>query len=191
MLRAWFPAIAAVLMIGRVVFFVILGLAAVLLGPSLMLDRLPAPASAARTAADVATDPPARETGAREAYSYRETALRGDARGQFAADALVDGVRVHMLVDTGASDVVVSAGTAARLGLKPSGRGLRVIQTANGRTTAWPVRLYHLSFGGIYMNDVEALALPPEAGDVNLLGESFLQRLISVEQRDGMLILRQ
>jgi predicted aspartyl protease len=41
------------------------------------------------------------------------------------------------------------------------------------------------------MNDVEALVLAPEAGEINLLGESFLKRLVSVEQRDGMLILRQ
>ena len=48
-----------------------------------------------------------------------------------------------------------------------------------------------LSFAGLYMNDVEALILTPEAGEVNLLGESFLKRLVSVEQRDGLLILRQ
>jgi predicted aspartyl protease len=41
------------------------------------------------------------------------------------------------------------------------------------------------------MNDVEALILAPEAGEINLLGESFLKRLVSVEQRQGMLILRQ
>jgi predicted aspartyl protease len=41
------------------------------------------------------------------------------------------------------------------------------------------------------MNDVEALILTPEAGEANLIGESFLKRLVSVEQRNGMLILRQ
>ena len=41
------------------------------------------------------------------------------------------------------------------------------------------------------MNDVEALILSPEAGEINLLGESFLKRLVSVEQRNGTLILRQ
>ena len=41
------------------------------------------------------------------------------------------------------------------------------------------------------MNDVEAFILTPEAGDIDLLGESFLKRLTSVEQRSGMLILRQ
>ena len=34
---------------------------------------------------------------------YREASLAADARGQYAADALVDGVSVRMLVDTGAS----------------------------------------------------------------------------------------
>ena len=96
-----------------------------------------------------------------------------------------------MLVDTGASDVVVSASTAARLGLIPSEGQRRAIQTANGQSTAAPAVLSRLSFGGLTMNDVEALILAPEAGEVNLLGESFLKRLVSVEQRDGLLILRQ
>jgi len=122
---------------------------------------------------------------------YREIALRADARGQYAADTLVNGMPVRMLVDTGASDIVISASTAARLGLAPSSAPARIIQTANGRSTASPAVLSNVSFGGLYMNDVEALILAPEAGEVNLLGASFLRRLVSVEQRDGMLILRQ
>ncbi len=51
--------------------------------------------------------------------------------------------------------------------------------------------LSRLSFAGLYMNDVEAPILTPGAGEVNLLGKSFLQRLVSIEQRDGVLILRQ
>jgi aspartyl protease family protein len=96
-----------------------------------------------------------------------------------------------MLVDTGASDVFVSASTAARLGLVPWGGRRRTIQTANGQSTATPAVLRDLSFGGLYMTDVEALVLAPEAGEINLLGESFLKRLVSVEQRAGVLILRQ
>ncbi len=104
---------------------------------------------------------------------------------------LVNGAPVQMLVDTGASYVVVSASTAARLGLAPSRGRKRVMQTANGQSVATPTILRSVSLDGLYMNDVEALILAPEAGDVNLLGASFLKRLISVEQRDGMLILRQ
>ena len=181
-------------MIGRAVFLASLGLALALLGSFCLLDRLPAPvpapASAARARAALADDALPSKPPERQSSGYREALLEGDGRGQYAADALVNGLPVRMLVDTGASDVVLSASTAARLALAPSGRP-RAIQTANGRTTASPALLSHVSFGGLYMNDVEALILAPEAGEVNLLGESFLKRLVSVEQRDGVLILRQ
>ena len=65
------------------------------------------------------------------------------------------------------------------------------IKTANGELLASPVALASVSFGGLYLRDVQALILAPEAGDVNLLGANFLKRLVSVEQRDGVLILRQ
>ena len=176
-------------MLGRVIFVATMGVVGALLGSFSLLVRLPAPAPVAAAPAPAAQSPlgntAAEEGSARRVFTYRESALRADARGQYAADALVNGMPVHMLVDTGASDVVVSASTAARLGLIPSERR-RTIQTANGRSTASPAILSHISFGGLYMNDVEALILAPEAGEVNLLGESFLRRLVSVEQRDGM-----
>ena len=183
-------------MFGRAIFVAALGVAAALLGSFSLLERLPAPApvAAAPAPAALATasdNAAAEKDPARRVFSYRESELRADAHGQYAADALVNGLPVHMLVDTGASDVVVSASTAARLGLIPSEGHKRTIQTANGKSTASPVVLSHVTFGGLYMNDVEALILAPEAGEVNLLGESFLKRLISVEQQDGMLILRQ
>ena len=127
----------------------------------------------------------------RESSGYREALLEADERGQYAGEALINGLPVHMLVDTGASDVFVSASTAHRLGLVPSGGRKRAIQTANGQSTASPAVLRRVSLGGLYMNDVEALVLAPEAGEINLLGESFLKRLLSVEQRNGTLILRQ
>ena len=96
-----------------------------------------------------------------------------------------------MLIDTGATEVCISASTARRLGLSPSGGRKRLIQTANGQSTADPTILSSLSLDGLYMNDVDALILAPEAGEVNLLGASFLKRLVSVEQRNGALVLRQ
>jgi aspartyl protease family protein len=180
-------------MFGRVILVATLGVAAALLGSLSLVERLPAPApvAAAPSPAAVAASAPSLEPPERQSPGYREALLEADGRGQYAADALIDGEPVRMLVDTGASDVFVSASTAARLGLVPSGGRKRAIQTANGKSTASPAVLRRLSFGGLCMNDVEALILAPEAGEVNLLGESFLKRLISVEQRDGMLILRQ
>ena len=126
-----------------------------------------------------------------KAIAYREASLQADPRGQYSADALVNGSPVRMLVDTGATAVVISTSTAARVGaVARSGPKWRV-KTANGEAIASPVILNSVSFGGLYLNDVQALILPPEAGEVNLLGASFLKRLVSVEQRNGMLMLRQ
>ncbi len=185
-------------MFGRVIFVLILGVAAALLGSFSLLDRLSAPAAVVAASAPAAEAPAGavaetRSLAPAESPSpgYREAVLQADARGQYAAGVLVNGLPVRMLVDTGASDVFVSASTAARLGLAPSGGRKRRIQTANGQSTASPTVLRHISLDGLYMNDVEALILAPEAGEIDLLGESFLKRLTSVEQRSGMLILRQ
>jgi len=178
-------------MLGRAILAATLCVVAALLGSFSLLARLPAPAPVTLAPAPAASDVPSLEPPERQSSVYREALLEADGRGQYAADALVNGTPVRMLVDTGASDVFVSAATAARLGLAVGQGPARAIVTANGRSRAWPTRLSHVSFGGLYMSDVEALVLAPEAGEVNLLGESFLKRLLSVEQRDGMLILRQ
>jgi aspartyl protease family protein len=184
-------------MFGRVIFVLIIGVAAALLGSFSLLDRLsaPAPVAAAPTPAaeapDGAAEAPSPEPSERQSSGYREALLEADQRGQYAAGVLINGVPVQMLVDTGASEVCVSASTARRLGLSPSGGPRYSVKTANGVSTASPTILRSLSLDGLYMNDVEALILAPEAGEVNLLGESFLKRLVSVEQRNGTLILRQ
>jgi aspartyl protease family protein len=164
-----------------------------LLGSSFLLNRLPAPApaSAAGATSEAAAEAPSPEPAQGESSGYREALLEADQRGQYAAGVLVNGAPVPMLIDTGASDVCVSASTARRLGLSPSGGRRRLMQTANGQSTASPTVLRSVSLGGLYLNDVEALILAPDAGEVNLLGESFLKRLLSVEQRNGTLVLRQ
>jgi aspartyl protease family protein len=185
-------------MFGRVIFAVILGVAAALLGSFSLLERLSAPTSVAAAPAPAAQTPAGWVADAgppdppqRQSSGYREALLEADQRGQYAAEVSVNGSPVRMLVDTGATQVCVSASTARRLGLSPSGGRTLRIQTANGQSTAFPTILRSLSFDGLYMNDVEALILAPEAGEVNLLGESFLKRLVSVEQRNGALVLRQ
>ena len=183
-------------MFGRVIFVLILAVAAALLASFSLLDRLPAPAPVSAAPASVAEAPAEAADAASPAppepqsSGYREAACK-PIRGQYAAGVLINGVPVQMLVDTGASYVVVSASTARRLGLSGSGGRRYTIKTANGVSTAFPTILRTVSLDGLYMHDVEALILTPEAGEVNLLGASFLKRLVSVEQRGGMLILRQ
>jgi aspartyl protease family protein len=180
-------------MFGRVIFFATVCVALALVGSLLLLNRLPepAPASAAGATGDLAAEAPSPTQPRRQSSGYREALFEADQHGQYAAEVSINGVPVRMLVDTGATQVCVSASTARRLGLSPSGGRTLLIQTANGQSTASPTTLRSLSFDGLYMNDVEAIILAPEAGEVNLLGESFLKRLVSVEQHNGALILRQ
>jgi len=180
-------------MFGRVIFFATVCVALALVGSLLLLNRLPepTPASAAGATAALAAEAPSPTQPRRQSPGYREALLEADQHGQYAAEVSINGVPVRMLVDTGATQVCVSASTARRLGLSPSGGRKLLIQTANGQSTASPTTLRSLSFDGLYMNDVEAIILAPEAGEVNLLGESFLKRLVSVEQHNGALILRQ
>jgi aspartyl protease family protein len=182
-------------MFRRAIVFSAAVVALALAASSLLLNRLPesqparAPASAADATTPVEAKAPAPSQ--RESFSYREALLEADQHGQYAAEVAINGVPVRMLVDTGATQVCIAASTARRLGLGPSGGRGVVIQTANGQSTASPTMLRSLSLDGLYMNEVEALILAPEAGEVNLLGESFLKRLVSVEQGNGRLVLRQ
>jgi aspartyl protease family protein len=184
-------------MFGRVIVLAALGVALALVGSSFLLNRLPEPQPASAGAAGAvaaeapAPEPPSSAPPQRQSSGYREALLAADPRGQYAAEVSVNGSPVRMLIDTGATQVCVSASTARRLALSPSSGRSLLIQTANGQSTASPTILRSVSLDGLYMNDVEALILAPEAGEVNLLGASFLKRLVSVEQHNGALVLRQ
>ena len=140
---------------------------------------------AAPTKADVALSLPTQSEGA-------EASIDADGGGQYATEVYINGAPVKMLVDTGATMVVISYQTASRIGLQVlnadyTGRA----QTANGLAAVAPVTLREVTVGPIYIGDVKALVAAPGAGAVDLLGMSFLRRLASVEQRSGKLILRQ
>jgi len=142
----------------------------------------PAPAALA-TVAVAAADP---------GPGYRAASIAADAGGQYRARALIEGQDVDVMIDTGATVVALTSETAARLGVTlDTSRPRWRMNTANGVALANPVTLRSVSLGAIYMDDVQAVVMPPGASSVNLLGASFLKRLVSVEQRDGMLVLRQ
>ena len=96
-----------------------------------------------------------------------------------------------MLVDTGASTVVLKPADAQTLGVDMSKLRYTVpVQTANGTTYAAHVRLKRISVGAIGFNDVEALVSKPGALKDSLLGMSFLNRLRSYEFSGEFLTLR-
>jgi aspartyl protease family protein len=122
----------------------------------------------------------------------RSVELPADGGGQYSAEARVNGSPVHMIVDTGATFVSLSADAASRVGVVVSDADYTArVRTANGVARAAPVTLVGVSVGDVYVPEVQALVLDRQAGPINLLGMSFLRRLSAVEQRRNMLILRQ
>jgi aspartyl protease family protein len=121
----------------------------------------------------------------------RSVRIRRRSNGHFVVKTQVNGVSLEMLVDTGASTVVLKPADAQKLGIDVERLRYSVpVQTANGTTYAAHVRLRNLTLGPISLNDVEALVAKPGALKENLLGMSFLSRLRSYEFTTDMLTLR-
>ena len=101
------------------------------------------------------------------------------ADGHYWADALIDGKAVRVMVDTGASVVVLTPDDAVRLGLRlKTGDFSATVITASGPVRAAPVGLRTVAVAGARVEDVEALVV--ERGlPHSLLGMSYLGRLSS------------
>jgi aspartyl protease family protein len=183
-------------MLKNALIFAIAALTIAFAAPSFFAAMDGAVAPGVRSATADAAAPPAipvaTAAAATPATDYRAASIAADAGGQYRARALIEGQDVDVMIDTGATVVALTSETAARLGvaLDPS-RPRWKMNTANGVALASPVTLRSVSLGAIYMDDVQAVVMPPGASSINLLGASFLKRLVSVEQRDGTLVLRQ
>ena len=111
--------------------------------------------------------------------------------GSFALAMQVNGARILMVLDTGASSVVLTQEAARAAGLPLEILNYSVsVETANGRARAAPVMLDRVSIGTITERSVAALVAQGGALRSNLLGMSFLNRLQSWEVRGDKLLLR-
>ena len=115
---------------------------------------------------------------------------RGHA-GEFQVATQVNGTRVPMLLDTGASAVVLTQDAARAAGLPLEMLAYTVnIDTANGRTRAAAVTLDRLGGGTIVEHAVPALIAQPGQLKTSLLGMTFPNRLESYSVPSDKLILR-
>lgn len=111
--------------------------------------------------------------------------------GGFVVGARVNGAPVTLVLDTGASAVVLTQDDARAAGIALDSLRYDVtVETANGRARAAAVRLRTLSVGSIEERDVSALVSPPGALRTSLLGMTFLSRLQGFEIVGDRLILR-
>jgi aspartyl protease family protein len=129
--------------------------------------------------------------GAVSAPGERAVRIRRQSDGHFVARVIVDGAAMPMLVDTGASSVVLRPADAERIGIDTSTLAYAVpVSTANGTAFAARARIKSLTLGAIVISDVEVLVAQPGALSDNLLGMTFLSRLKSYEFSGDYLTLR-
>jgi aspartyl protease family protein len=111
--------------------------------------------------------------------------------GEFALRARINGVVAPMVVDTGATSVVLTYETAKAAGLPLELLDYDVdVETAGGHTKAARLTLDRLAIGKLVERSVPALVVPHGQMKTNLLGMSFLDRLESWEVRADHLMLR-
>ncbi len=113
--------------------------------------------------------------------------LKRGLDGHYRAEALINGKKIDVLVDTGATGVAISQGVADKLNLK-SINAIRT-NTANGDSIGYMVRLNSVKVGGVEAHDVAAMIAPGLDGDV-LLGMSFLGRM-DVRLYKGQMTIKQ
>ena len=102
----------------------------------------------------------------------------------------VNGTPVYFVVDTGASNIVLSKEDAARVGLEPDnlpyfGRAL----TANGEVKTAPVTLNEIRLGDLVDTRIPAQVNGRELSQ-SLLGMSYLNHWREIKISDGTLILQ-
>lgn len=112
------------------------------------------------------------------------------ADGHWRTEARVNGRKVEVLVDTGATLVALTQDDARAAGIDV--RNLRYserVRTASGTARAASVTLERVQIGAVRVEDVEAMVI--ERGlSVSLLGMSFLSRLDRFDVRGPTLRLR-
>ncbi len=121
----------------------------------------------------------------------RAVRIRKRRDGHFAATATVNGRAMTLMLDTGASTVVLKPADAVKAGIDVANLSYSMaVRTANGTTYAAPVRLDQISIGPIVITDVEALVAKPGNLNESLLGMSFLRRLRSFDFSGEYVTLR-
>ncbi|WP_298932344.1 TIGR02281 family clan AA aspartic protease [uncultured Ruegeria sp.] len=109
--------------------------------------------------------------------------------GHYYLPMLVNGEPITFLVDTGASQIVLNAQDAKRVGIDLDQLNyLGRASTANGVVRTAPVQLDSLALGPILDNGVSAWINEGDL-DKSLLGMDYLHRFSNIQFADGKLIL--
>ncbi len=124
--------------------------------------------------------------------SGRKARIKMDDRGHFVTDARMNGRRVPVLVDTGATSVAINKTTARKMGIRLSSSDFKyTVNTANGQTKAATAVIKRIEIGRVRVNNVRAMVLDDKSLKGTLLGMTFLGELRSFGVKNRQLILEQ
>jgi len=130
-----------------------------------------------------------RSAAAPAAVARTQVKLAADDRGMFVSEGAINGVPVRFMVDTGATFVSMSARDATRMGIDfQKGRPV-TMQTANGRTMNYLVKLDRVKLGDIELTDIEGVVGEQDM-PFALLGMSFLNRVEMLRDGPTMMLTR-
>ncbi len=115
--------------------------------------------------------------GWRQYFGSRSHTITANTRGHFVTTAHIDGIAIKLLIDTGATSVVLSRDDAHRLGIQARSLDFSVLfSTAGGVARAAPVTLDEIQVGDFAVSNVRAFVIDTPS-TISVLGMDFLSRL--------------
>ena len=159
-----------------------------------VMSRMPVPSGASANAVSVEAAQSNAGASATEAAQQvseldRSIDLTRDSSGYFYADVRINGAPIHLLVDTGATDIALSRDDAHMAGI-PTSIGMNDVigRGAEGAIKGEVVTLDHVSLGDKQVDRLPAIIL--NSGHQSLLGQSFLNKFSSVTIQGDKMVLR-
>lgn len=132
-------------------------------------------------------DSPVSIGGAARSAGGTRIVLPVDSRGHFMTQGAINGRSVNFMLDTGATSVALSLADAQRIGLDYTKGQPVQINTANGVTGGWRVKLSSVRVGDVEVYDVDAVVSQQPMPFV-LLGNSFIGRFSMRRDADQMVL---
>lgn len=112
--------------------------------------------------------------------------------GHYRTIARIDEADIGVLVDTGASLILLRYDDAMRAGVDPSLLNFNIpLTTASGRSYVAKFQFSQVRIGGVVVRNVAGAVAQPGALHNSLLGMSFLEQLSETVIRNDAMILRQ
>ena len=115
--------------------------------------------------------------------------LTAGSGGHFVTPGQINGRAVQFMVDTGATSIAMSATDAERAGIAyKDGQPVRM-NTANGMTLGYRVKLSSVRIGDVEVYDIDGV-VTQQPMPFMLLGNSFLTRFQMVRENDQLTLVK-